>query len=144
MGTRPMVHCYLGARHWYFSVQNRRPIDYNTLATARRLLLPRVMPYVITQKCVGTCDTACVDVCPSDCIIGPIPLDQLRAVPEAERGTRFPGIQMFVDPDECIDCGACVAECPVDAIYLDTDVPDAHRADVGRNADFFREQRARR
>jgi NAD-dependent dihydropyrimidine dehydrogenase PreA subunit len=95
------------------------------------------MPYVITQKCVGTCDTACVDVCPCDCIIGPVPLDQLRQVPAAERGRRFPGIQMFVDPDECIDCGACEPECPVSAIYLDDAVPAEHHADIARNAAFF-------
>ena len=100
------------------------------------------MPYVITQKCVGTCDSACVDVCPCDCILGPVPLEQLRAVPVAQRGAAFPGIQMFVDPDECIDCGACTAECPVDAIYLDTDVPSAYAGDVARNAKFFADLRA--
>ncbi|MFT3693455.1 MAG: ferredoxin family protein [Kofleriaceae bacterium] len=96
------------------------------------------MAYVITQKCIGTCDTECVEVCPVDCIVGPIPLDQLRAVDRKDRGARFPGIQMFVDPDECIDCGSCTAECPVDAIYLDDDVPTAHRADIARNAAFFK------
>lgn len=95
------------------------------------------MPYVITQKCAGTCDTACVDVCPCDCILGPVPLDQLRQVPPAERGTRFAGVQMFIDPDVCIDCGACVSECPVSAIYLDDEVPPEHRADIARNARFF-------
>ncbi|MDQ3334289.1 MAG: 4Fe-4S binding protein [Myxococcota bacterium] len=93
------------------------------------------MTYVISQKCVGTCDSACVDVCPCDCIVGPVPLDELRAVPPGERAQRFPGIQMFIDPDECIHCGACVAECPTDAIAMDTDSsPD----DVERNAAFFR------
>jgi ferredoxin len=86
------------------------------------------MAYVITQKCVGTCDTACVDVCPCDCIIGPVPRDELR-------GGKLPGVQMFIDPDECIDCGACIAECPVAAIELDRDAPPA---DVERNAAFFR------
>jgi NAD-dependent dihydropyrimidine dehydrogenase PreA subunit len=94
------------------------------------------MTYVITQKCVGTCDTACVDVCPCDCIIGPVPLDQLRSVPLADRAKQFPRVQMFIDPDNCIDCNACVAECPVDAIYSDDDVPD--KADLERNAAFFR------
>ena len=96
------------------------------------------MAYVITQKCVGTCDSACVDVCPCDCILGPVPLDQLRQVPASERGKQFPGIQMFIDPDDCIDCGACVAECPVEAIYLDDDVPKEHQEDIERNAKFFR------
>lgn len=95
------------------------------------------MTHVITQKCVSTCDTACVDVCPVDCIIGPIPLDKLRAVPAAERGGRFPGIQMFIDPDECICCGGCTPVCPVDAIYEVNTVPEAHRADIARNAQFF-------
>jgi ferredoxin len=96
------------------------------------------MAYVITKKCIGTCDTACVDVCPCDCIIGPVRLEELRQVPAVERGQRFPGLQMFIDPDECIDCGACVAECPVAAIYLDDEVPEADRDDIGRNAAWFR------
>jgi ferredoxin len=96
------------------------------------------MAYVITKKCVGTCNTACVDVCPCDCIVGPVPLHELRQVPAAERGSRFPGIQMFVDPDECIDCGGCAPECPVDAIHLDSDVPAVYRDDIERNAKFFR------
>src|ERR1700751_2715523 len=96
------------------------------------------MAYVITQKCVGTCDTACVDVCPCDCIVGPVALDQLRQVPGSERGKRFPGIQMFIGPDECIDCAACLDECPVTAIYLDDPVPAEPRGDIERNAAFFR------
>lgn len=55
----------------------------------------------------------------------------------ATRGKRFPGIQMFVDPGVCIDCGACEAECPVAAIYLDDDVPPEHRENIDRNAKFF-------
>lgn len=102
------------------------------------------MAYVITQTCVGTCDTACVDVCPCDCIVGPVPLDDLRHVPPGERAGVFPGVQMFIDPDECVDCGACVDECPVDAIYLDDDIPAEHRGDVERNAAFFRLRAARR
>jgi ferredoxin len=44
---------------------------------------------------------------------------------------------MFIDPDVCIDCGACISECPVAAIYLDDDVPPEHRDDIARNAKFF-------
>lgn len=96
------------------------------------------MTYVISQKCVGTCDTGCVDVCPCDCIVGPVPFDELRRVPPGERASRLPGIQMFIDPDECINCGACVAECPAEAIYLDDDLPQEHRGDLARNAAFFK------
>jgi len=45
---------------------------------------------------------------------------------------------MFIDLDTCIDCGACVAEYPVNAIYLDDDVPTEHRGDIERNASFLR------
>ena len=45
---------------------------------------------------------------------------------------------MFIDLDTCIDCGACVAECAVNAIYLDDDVPTEHRGDIERNASASR------
>jgi ferredoxin len=93
------------------------------------------MAHVITQKCVGTCDSACVDVCPVACIAGPIPIDQLRTLPPAQRS------QLFIDPDDCICCGACVDECPAGAIYADDDVPAEHRGDIARNAEFFAKRR---
>jgi ferredoxin len=96
------------------------------------------MSFVITSKCVGTCDSACVDVCPADCISGPISVEELRRVPASERAARFPGVQLFIDPDDCIWCSACVAECPADAIYDERDVPAEHRIDILRNAAFFR------
>ena len=110
---------------------------------ARSMLFPDSMTLVITQKCVGTCDSACVDVCPMDCIHGPVKLAELRAVPPAERAAKFPGIQMFIDPDDCIDCNACMDECPVAAIYPEDEVPAEHRADIARNAAFFERLRTR-
>ena len=59
-------------------------------------------------------------------------------MPAAERGRAFPGVQLFIDPDECINCGACVAECPEAAIYHEDDVPAEHHADIARNARFFK------
>ena len=67
------------------------------------------MPYVITAACVDTKDTACVEVCPVDCIH---PTD----------GENEP--MLYIDPDECIDCGACEPECPVEAIYAEDDLPE--------------------
>ena len=96
------------------------------------------MTYVVTSKCIGTCDTACVDVCPCDCIVGVLSVAEIRALPADQRGARLAGIQMFIDPDECIDCVACVAECPVDAIVHESDLPPAHQGDLERNAAFFR------
>lgn len=94
------------------------------------------MPFVITQACTGTCDTGCVDVCPVDCIAGPVPTETLRTVDPLERRTRFPTVQLFIDPDECTDCGACLPECPVEAID-DADALGPGNQDVLRNAAFF-------
>lgn len=95
------------------------------------------MTYVITNECAGCLDAACVEVCPVDCIVGPVPVEDVRAVPPTERAARFRGLQMFIDPDECICCNACADECPVDAIHEISLVPAKHRNDIQRNADFF-------
>ncbi|MBB3214910.1 ferredoxin [Herbaspirillum sp. Sphag1AN] len=62
------------------------------------------MTHVVTESCIRCRYTDCVDVCPVDCF---------RA------GPNF----LAIDPDECIDCAVCVAECPVNAIYAEEDVP---------------------
>lgn len=64
------------------------------------------MPFVITDPCIGTKDSACVDVCPVDCI------HPRKDEPEFETAT-----MLYIHPEECIDCGACVPACPVAAIY---------------------------
>jgi len=81
-------------------------------------VLEAEMPYVITEACINTKDRACVDVCPVDCIYeGP---DQL-----------------FIHPDECIDCGACEPECPVTAIFPEEDVPANLKQYIAKNRDVF-------
>ena len=69
------------------------------------------MAFIITDPCITTKDTACVDVCPVDCI------HPRKDEPEFEQAP-----MLFIHPEECIDCGACVPACPVSAIY---DSPDA-------------------
>jgi ferredoxin len=98
------------------------------------------MTFVITRACHGTCDTACVSVCPCDCIAGPVSVDEIRATPAEDRARRFPGVQLFIDPDECVDCGACVPECPVDAIRDEAEL-EADDEDLRRNAAFFAARR---
>jgi NAD-dependent dihydropyrimidine dehydrogenase PreA subunit len=100
------------------------------------------MAYVITDPCVGTCDTACVAVCPEDCIQGPVPLEEIQDTPHDQRKSRFPGLQLYIDPEDCIDCGACVPECPVEAIFEDAAVPPEYEASIEANAAFFRARRA--
>ncbi|AKZ63726.1 ferredoxin [Herbaspirillum hiltneri N3] len=62
------------------------------------------MTHVVTDSCIRCRYTDCVDVCPVDCF---------------REGPNF----LAIDPDECIDCAVCVAECPVNAIYAEEDVP---------------------
>jgi ferredoxin len=69
------------------------------------------MAFIITDPCIDTKDTACVDVCPVDCI------HPRKDEPEFEQAA-----MLYIHPEECIDCGACVPACPVAAIY---DSPDA-------------------
>ena len=85
------------------------------------------MAFVITQPCIGTKDTACVEVCPVDCS-HPVPIERpVRGV-----------AQLYIDPDKCIDCGACEPECPVDAIFPEEDVPEEWASFIEKNADWYR------
>ena len=79
------------------------------------------MAFVIGQPCIGVKDTACVDVCPVDCIHAYVDSPQL-----------------YIDPVTCIDCGACEPACPVKAIWLEDQVPDDQKKFVAINADFFK------
>ena len=62
------------------------------------------MPYVVTERCIRCVYTDCVEVCPVECF-------------------HDAGELLVIDPQECIDCGACVPACPVEAIYFDEDLP---------------------
>ena len=84
------------------------------------------MAYVIAEPCIGTKDTACVDACPVDCIH---PRKDEPAFATVE--------QLFIHPDECIDCGACVPVCPVSAIFAADDLPDKWKEYEGKNAQYF-------
>jgi ferredoxin len=72
------------------------------------------MAWVITRLCRDCVDQACVEVCPVDCIYGPN--------------------QLYIDPEECINCGVCEPECPWEAIFEDEQVPDVFQDDTGLNA----------
>ena len=83
------------------------------------------MAYVITRLCRDCIDSACVEVCPEpDCIVEHRPADGASALPN----------QLFINPDQCIDCGACEPECPWEAIAPEDDVPRAFVADIALNA----------
>ena len=78
------------------------------------------MTYVVTESCIKCKYTDCVDVCPVDCF---------REGPN----------MLVIDPDECIDCTLCVAECPVEAIFAEDDVPVAQREFIALNAQLSKD-----
>lgn len=78
------------------------------------------MTYVIAAPCIDILDRACVEECPVDCIY---------------EGAR----SLYIQPDECIDCGACEPVCPVEAISYEDDVPEEYSASLADNMRFFDE-----
>ena len=75
------------------------------------------MTYVIAEPCIGVKDKACVDACPVDCI---------HEAPD----------QLYIHPDDCIDCGACVDPCPVTAIFAEDELPDEWKEYTKKNAEY--------
>lgn len=75
------------------------------------------MAYVIAEPCVGVKDTACVDACPVDCIHPRKDEEGFAAV-----------LQLYIDSESCICCGACVPVCPVSAIYPAEELPEKWQA----------------
>ncbi|MDD5390166.1 MAG: ferredoxin family protein [Gallionellaceae bacterium] len=75
------------------------------------------MTYVVTENCINCKYSDCVEVCPVDCF---------------HEGPNF----LVIDPEECIDCSLCVAECPAEAIFAEDDVPDDQRDFIALNAEL--------
>ena len=88
------------------------------------------MPHVICQPCIGVKDKACGDVCPEECIY------EADATKLAEDDRMD---MLYINPEECLDCGACEAECPVEAIFEEDDVPDEWKNFIEVNAKAFAE-----
>lgn len=80
------------------------------------------MAYVVTKACIGTKDRSCVEVCPVDCFYE-IKKKKYNDKYGVEAKEEDYGLLM-IHPDECINCGACETECPVEAIYEDTSLPE--------------------
>lgn len=86
------------------------------------------MTYVITDPCIGTKDKSCVEVCPVDCI-------------QADEEDKI----LYINPDTCIDCGACEPACPVQAIYpSEDDVPASQNAFIEINKLWYQDKTAAR
>lgn len=93
------------------------------------------MAHVVTSPCIGTHDTACMKVCPSDAYYD-VELSELGLKPKPDKPnlTRM----LIINPEECIDCGQCIPECPVSAVFAADEVPEADKKFVAINADWFK------
>ena len=91
------------------------------------------MAYIICEPCIGTKDSACVDVCPVDCIH-----------PRKDEADFATAEMLYIHPDECIDCGACVPACPVEAIFELSETPEKWTSFIPVNADYFKKDRQKR
>jgi len=89
------------------------------------------MSHWIAEPCIGTKDTACVTVCPVDCI---------HPTKEEEGFAREE--MLYINPDVCIDCGLCVDECPVGAIFADEDLPAKWEHFKEKNAGYYASKQA--
>lgn len=85
------------------------------------------MAFVITSLCVGNKNAECVKVCPCDSIH-----------PTPDEAGFADAVQLYIDPDTCIDCGLCAGECPSRAIFADADLPAEHANAAEMNAARFR------
>jgi ferredoxin len=84
------------------------------------------LTYVIAEPCIGEKDNSCVEVCPVDCI-HPTPDE-----PDYEAQQ-----QLYIDPDECIDCDACVEACPVDACFAEDQLPEEWAKYTQINVEYY-------
>jgi NAD-dependent dihydropyrimidine dehydrogenase PreA subunit len=84
------------------------------------------MTYVIAEPCFNVKDQACVPACPVDCIHA-----------EKDAAGQIIGKCLYIAPDECIDCGACVEPCPVQAIFPQDELPEKWKFYTEINAKFF-------
>ncbi|GMV96124.1 MAG: ferredoxin family protein [Phycisphaerae bacterium] len=88
------------------------------------------MSHYIAEPCIGTKDTACVAVCPVDCIH-----------PTKDEPDFATSEMLYIDPDTCIDCGLCVDECPVKAIFPEEDLPEEWKRFVEINAAYYKNKK---
>ena len=82
------------------------------------------MTYVIAEPCIDVKDGGCIDVCPMDCIHGT----------DADR-------MLYIDPEDCIDCAACVPACPANAIFAEGELPVQWTQFAQINADYFKDKK---
>ena len=78
------------------------------------------MTFVITGACTDVKDKSCIEECPVDCI---------------KEGPTM----LYINPDDCVDCGACEPVCPVDAIYYEDDLPNSQKQFLEINKNFFKD-----
>ena len=94
------------------------------------------MTYIVDENCIKCKLMDCVEVCPVECIHGPDDKEGCGSEAKAD-GFDPTDKQLYIDPEECIDCGACEPECPVEAIFEESEVPDEWNKFIKINYDWF-------
>jgi ferredoxin len=84
------------------------------------------MTYIAAEPCIDVLDLTCTEVCPVDCIYYEQGVDR----------------QVYIHPEECIECGACEPVCPVEAIYEETALPERWRHFYEINVQWFQDKEA--
>ena len=112
--------------YWIHGIRNRYGLSSRSMFALKGV---SKMPHVIAQPCIGVKDAACVAVCPVDCIH-----------PRTDEQDFAQHEQLFINPEECIDCGWCVDACPVAAIFTETDLPAEWARFAEINAAHFRKK----
>jgi len=100
------------------------PLIFLSLAAGQAIAFPQSMAYVITDTC--TKDELCVQACPVDCIH-----------PKGDEAGFAEAPQLYVKPDECIDCGACIPVCPTNSIFVLEELPEEYTRFADINAAHF-------
>jgi len=97
------------------------------------------MSYIIGKACIGCIDGGCLNVCPIDCIHGPINTTGMGKESLNMTEEEKVGKQLYINPIDCIKCGACVPECPVSAIYRDEEfaISMNDEESIEKNYGFF-------
>lgn len=99
------------------------------------------MTYLVTEPCVGCCDRSCISVCPASCFyFAPLAnrIPGWGVVFAASDDHSTEGGMVMIAPNECTNCGACETECPVEAIFEDSSVPEELADWIAINARYTR------
>jgi len=91
------------------------------------------MSHIITEPCLGNCSQECVEICPTECIHPTKEEWAAKGLDESD----LTGKQLFINPEECIDCASCEEVCPTEAIFPEDEVPEKWKHCISKNYEYY-------